>query len=117
MLLGLTLETLHGFKVQWYLSVANETRRFLFTLAHAHGVLLGLANIVFALSLKSVGTMSRAAAIASGLLMFGSILLPFGFLLGGVVVYGGDPSLFIALSPLGGLLLVLGMSAAASPMV
>ena len=117
MLLGLTLETLHGFKVQWYLSVANETRRFLFTLAHAHGVLLGLLNVVFALSLKSVGNVSRASTIASGLLVSGSLLLPFGFLLGGVVVYGGDPDLFIVLSPLGGLLLVLGLIAAASHMV
>ena len=117
MLLGLTLETLHGFKVQWYLSVANETRRFLWTLAHAHGVLLGVVNIVFALSLKAVGTVSRASTIASGLLLSGSFLLPFGFLLGGVVVYGGAPSLFIALAPLGGLLLALGMIAAASHMI
>ena len=52
-LLGLALETLHGFKIQWYLAMANETRRLLWTLAHAHGVLLGLLNVAYALSLRN----------------------------------------------------------------
>ncbi len=117
MLLGLTLEALHGFKVQWYLSVANETRRFLWTLAHAHGALLGLVNIAFALSLKAVGGADRRCSIASTLLLLGSILLPAGFILGGIVVYGGDPGLFIVLSPIGGALLVCGMALAASHVV
>lgn len=34
---GLGLETLHGLKVGWYLDVENETRRLMWTLAHAHG--------------------------------------------------------------------------------
>ena len=38
--LGVGLELLHGFKVGLYLDVGNETRRLLWTLAHAHGVLL-----------------------------------------------------------------------------
>lgn len=117
MVLGLTLETLHGFKVQWYLSVANETRRFLWTLAHAHGVLLGLLNIAFALSVRTVGGAGRSAAVASTLLMFGSLLLPAGFLLGGIVVYGGDPGLFILLSPIGGALLIGGVALAAAHVI
>ena len=52
-LLGLALELLHGFKIQWYLAVANDTRRLLWTLAHAHGVLLGVVNVVYALSLRT----------------------------------------------------------------
>ena len=44
-LLGLALEGLHGFKVAWYLE--HETRRMMWTLAHAHGVLLSLVVIVF----------------------------------------------------------------------
>jgi hypothetical protein len=32
--------------------------------------------------------------------------MPLGFLLGGVVIYGGDPGLPIVLAPLGGLFLV-----------
>src|SRR5690242_10928866 len=48
--LGLVLETLHGFKVQSYLNVVNETRRLMWTLAHAHGTLLALTNLGFAFS-------------------------------------------------------------------
>jgi len=117
MLLGLTLETLHGFKVQWYLSVANETRRFLWTLAHAHGVLVGLVNIAFALTLRALGGAGRAASIASTLVVCGSLLLPAGFLLGGIVVYGGDPGLFILLSPVGGALLIGGTTIAAAHVI
>src|SRR5688572_24062207 len=46
--LGLMLEALHGFKVQAYLNVMNETRRLMWTLAHAHGAMLGLAHLGFA---------------------------------------------------------------------
>ena len=46
--LGILLEALHGFKVGFYLNVGSETRRLMWTLAHAHGVLLGLANVAFA---------------------------------------------------------------------
>jgi len=117
MLLGLTLETLHGFKVQWYLSVANETRRFLWTLAHAHGVLLGVVNIVFALSLHVTATSGRLSETASKLLLFGSLLLPAGFLLGGVVIHGGDPGIFIVLSPVGGALVAVAMVLAAIALI
>ena len=109
MLLGLTLEALHGFKVQWYLSVAKETRRFLWTLAHAHGALLGLVNIAFALSLRAVGRLERTAMAASALILSGSVLLPAGFLLGGIVVYGGDPGIGVLLVPIGAVLLLLAL--------
>ena len=42
--LGFMLELLHGFKAGFYLDVSNETRRLMWTLAHAHGALLGLAS-------------------------------------------------------------------------
>src|SRR5262245_7865048 len=50
--MGLVLEGFHGFKVGFYLDVANETRRLLWTLAHAHGTLLALINIGFALTVR-----------------------------------------------------------------
>ena len=37
--LGIALESLHGFKIGWYLDVTNETRRYMFTLGHAHGTM------------------------------------------------------------------------------
>ena len=43
---GVTLEALHGFKVQAYL--ASEMRREMWRLAHAHGTLLGILCLVFA---------------------------------------------------------------------
>ena len=46
--LGLTLELFHGFKVSSYLDVSNATRRLMWTLAHAHGALLGLIHIATA---------------------------------------------------------------------
>jgi hypothetical protein len=107
--LGLVLELLHGFKLQWYLAVANETRRLLWTLAHAHGVLLGVLNVVYALSLRNFPVRGARLELVSVLLVAGSLCLPGGFLLGGIVVHGGDPNLFIALSPLGGALLVIAL--------
>ncbi|MFQ5696775.1 MAG: hypothetical protein ACE5IL_00630 [Myxococcota bacterium] len=107
--LGLTLETLNGFKVGWYLDLANATRRELWTLAHAHGVLLGLVNLAFAATLRAEGSRFSAAArsLASGALIAATVLMPAGFLLGGVVVFGGDPNPAILLVPPGALALIV----------
>src|SRR5207302_5676038 len=50
--LGGLLETLHGFKIGWYVDVGNEMRRLMFTLAHAHGTALALVNLVCRLLLE-----------------------------------------------------------------
>lgn len=105
LVLGIALEAMHGFKVGWYLDVSNETRRLMLRLAHAHGVLLGIVHIVFALTLRAGGAGERWQRIASPCLSAASILLPGGFLLGGIVIYGGDPGLGVLLVPLGALLL------------
>ncbi|MFO0688174.1 MAG: hypothetical protein U0900_05660 [Myxococcota bacterium] len=106
--LGTLLEGLHAFKLGLYLDVANETRRLLWTLAHAHGALLGLVNVAFATSLPklpSLGPGSRA--LASRTLVAGTLLLPAGFFLGGLFVYDGDPGLAVLLAPLGALLVLV----------
>ena len=107
MLLGLTLEALHAFKLGWYLDLAHETRRLMLRLAHAHGALLGLVQIGFALSWRhrrpAGPALERAASIA---LAAGSLLLPAGFFFGGLVVDGGDPNPAIVLSPVGALCVV-----------
>ena len=46
--LGAFLETLHGFKAGFYLDASSETRRLLWTLAHAHGALLSLVHLALA---------------------------------------------------------------------
>jgi hypothetical protein len=106
--LGLTLESLSGFKVAAYLDVSNETRRLLWRLAHAHGTLLGAINILFALTLRSAPQSAPAnVARISKALVGATLLLPIGFFLGGVVFYAGDPGIGVLLVPLGGVLLLV----------
>ena len=106
--LGIVLESLHGFKVGWYTEVANETRRHLWTLAHAHGTLLALVNLVFGLTLQARGAPSGARLrMGSRCLLAGSVLIPLGFLLGGAFIYAGDPGLGILLLPFGAALLLV----------
>ena len=106
-LLGLVLEGLHGFKVGLYLDVSNETRRLMWTLAHAHGTLLGLVHLAFAFSQPHLGaTPGSQLRQASVCLVGASVLLPGGFFLAGVRFYSGDPGLGIVLVPVGAVLLV-----------
>ena len=104
--LGLVLESLHGLKIGWYLDVPNSTRRLMWTLGHAHGTLLGLVNVAFGVSVQMLPDWNpKARDVASICLMMAAVLLPGGFLLGGIVVYGGDPGLGILLVPVGALAL------------
>lgn len=119
--LGVVLESLHGFKVGWYLNVSNETRRLMFTLAHAHGTLLALINIAFAVTtpLLTLWT-ARRRQLAGSCLLAASVLVPGAFLLGGLNVHAGDPGLGILLLPPGALLLFIAVfltarAAAAGP--
>ena len=100
--LGFALELLHGFKVGLYLDTSNDTRRLMWTLAHAHGTLLGLVHILFAISLRVFPTTaSSSLKTVSWCLAGASTLLPGGFFAGGVLFYDGDPGLGILLVPIG----------------
>lgn len=110
--LGLALEALHGFKLGWYLDAGTEMRRLMFTLAHAHGTLLALINLAAAFTLRGVPGCTVKPA-ASKALLGASLLLPLGFLLGGLVVYGGDPGPGVFLVPVGGLLLLYAIASIA----
>lgn len=103
---GLALETLHGFKVGAYLDASNETRRLLWTLAHAHGTLLGLVHLGFAATIRVAGLAPGRLRLASGALSAASLLLPGGFFLGGVQFYAGDPGIGVALVPVGAALTI-----------
>ncbi len=112
--LGLLLESFHGFKAGFYLDASNETRRLMFTLAHAHGTLFGLVHIAFALSLPALERLqSGRARLASRALVGGTILMPLGFLLGGLFVWEGDPGLPVLLAPVGGVLVLVSVLAIA----
>ena len=98
--LGLTLEALHGFKVRAYLDVSNETRRLMWTLAHAHGTLVGIVHVIVGLTLRSGAPPAPAhLRLTSNCLIGASVLLPGGFFLGGISFYSGDPGIGVILVP------------------
>lgn len=114
MTLGVLLEAFHAFKAGWYLEEQYEARRLLFTLAHAHGTLLGLVNIAFGLTVGRE-LAGRAIGTASRLLASGTVLLPAGFFLGGVYLYGSDPGLGALLAPVGAVAVLVAAALAALP--
>ncbi len=111
LLLGLVLETLHGFKVGAYLDVGNETRRLMWRLAHAHGTLLALVNIAYGLTVR--GAPLAAGSLVSPCLLGALVLIPLGFFGGGIVLHGADPGLAVLLVPAGAVALAVGVAGAA----
>jgi hypothetical protein len=107
--LGLGLESLHAFKIGAYLGVGNDTRRLMWTLAHAHGTLLAVVNVVYGLSLRTVPEISApSGGFVSVMLIGAGIVLPGGFFVGGIAFNGADPWPAAAvLIPVGGTLLLL----------
>lgn len=102
--LGLTLEALHALKVPIYLDA--PLRRELWTIAHAHGNLLGILCLVYANLAERSFSDEAVRRSLSLWLRIGAVLMPAGFLLGGVLNAEGDPSIGIALVPVGGLALL-----------
>ena len=107
---GLTLEALHGFKVRAFMQ--SDMRRELFRLAHAHGTMLGILCLVFAVLAERHVAKAARLSIAR-LVALGAVLMPLGFFLGGVLNSEGDPSLGIALVPVGAILLIAALVRAA----
>jgi|SRR5690606_25530687 len=114
-LLGGVLESMHGFKVDWYLAVGNETQRLLWRLAHAHGSFLSLVHLGFALTLPFCTPQASGPAtppkFASASLTSALLALPGGFLLGAFGGSGGDPGIGIVLVPFGLVMLVVAIIA------
>ena len=108
---GLTLEFLHLIKAPWYLEV--RIRRELWVLAHAHGALMALLCIAFAHSAAACLPDERKRALASRTLRVGAVLVPAGFFFGGIGNSESDPSLFIAATPLGALMVLHAVAAMA----
>lgn len=106
LVLGIALESLHALKLELYLGAGSETRRLLWTLAHAHGTLLSILNLVFALLLGGMQGEPARLALASRCFLGATLLLPGGFFLGGLGFHEGDPGLGVLLVPAGGVLLV-----------
>lgn len=98
---GLALETLHGFKATLYLE--DPVRRELWTLAHAHGTLMSAVCLLLALLAPRLALAPARARRADRLFAGAAVLLPAGFLLGGIGHSESDPSLAILLVPAGAL--------------
>ena len=98
---GLLVEGLIGFRSPALLD--DSVRREMFRLAHAHGTLLNLVLIIAAICarLELIGL----GEVASLGLRVAVVLLPLGFLLGGVWHFKDDPGIAIVLVPIGALLL------------
>src|SRR5690606_14647122 len=111
LLLGAALEALHAVKAGLYLDVGQETRRLLFRLAHAHGTLLALVNVLYGLTVRAAP--AAASPLSSGSLLAALVLLPAGFLIGGAFARSGDPGLGVILVPAGAAALAIGVFAAA----
>jgi hypothetical protein len=101
---GLVLELFHGIKLGPYL--LDPLRRELWTLAHFHGALLSVVNLAYVRWAEAPGLAVTTRVRASRALIAGSVLMPLGFLLGGLTHYEGDPGLGIFLAPIGALALV-----------
>ena len=69
--LGLGLEWLHASKAPWYLNEVASTRRSMLTLAHAHGMLLGMGHVAFALSLSHSSPFPRTDRVTGSSLSGG----------------------------------------------
>ncbi len=99
---GTLLEGLIGFRIPALLD--DPLRREMLRLAHAHGTLLNLLLIAAALCLRlDLIHLTRWSAIG---LRVAVVLLPLGFLIGGLWHFRDDPGLGIFLVPLGALLLL-----------
>jgi hypothetical protein len=108
--LGLTLEVLNGLKLGFLLDPEFHMRREMWRLAHAHGTLLSVVQLVFSGALaRGVLASRERAQLASKLLRGALVLMPLGFFLGGVAPSESDPWLGIWLVPVGGTLLLLGL--------
>lgn len=99
---GILIEGLIGFRTPAL--VDDLVRRDMFRLAHAHGTLLNLVLIAAAICARL--ELIRLGRFSSLGLRSAVILLPLGFLLGGVWHFKDDPGLGICLVPLGALLLL-----------
>ena len=84
-LMGLVLDSFHGFKQSFYVAEDVQLRRLLWMTSHGGGVVLGILNIAFAASLhrfstglvclrSSMGLIAANVAIPSGLFMAGLFL-------------------------------------------
>ncbi len=108
--MGIFLEALHAMKISWYLGPEYSARRLMWTLAHVHGTLFSILLVVLGFTGEKLG-MGRGEIKfqrASRFMQTGWVLVPAGFFLGGVQIFGGDPGWGIFLVPIGAMAMLIG---------
>jgi hypothetical protein len=110
--LGAVLEGLHALKSPLFVDAGRETTRMMLRLAHSHGTLAAVVNILYAFTLQARPKSARPVASAS--LLAALVLLPGGFFLGALWARGGDPGLGIVLVPVGALAMTIGAGVVAA---
>jgi hypothetical protein len=80
----------------------------MWTLAHAHGGMLGILCLVHGCLAPRLLSVRDGARVAAPL-RWAAVLMPLGFFAGGVLDHEGDPSLGILLVPCGGILLLVAL--------
>ena len=113
--LGAVLEGLHALKSPVFVDAGRETTRMMLRLAHSHGTLVAMVNILYALTLRARPSAAERP-FASASLLAALVLLPGGFFLGALFAHGGDPGLGIVLVPVGALAVTLGAGLVARAM-
>lgn len=98
---GLGLEAFHLFKTPFFLN--DPLRREFWVLAHAHGGLLAAVSLVVFLVADRLALEPSRARTLDRLIATGTLLVPLGFLLGGLWHSEADPGPLVALTPLGAL--------------
>ena len=101
-LFGILIEGFIGFRSPALLD--DSVRRDMFRLAHAHGTLLNLVLIAAAICARL--DLIRFRRVTSLGLRAAVVLLPGGFLLGGIWHFKDDPGVAILLVPVGAVLLL-----------
>lgn len=106
--LGIALEVLHAIKAPMLVDAGRETTRLLLRLGHAHGTLLSLINIAYALTVTIRPKLTTAKSVSPALLS-SLVLVPVGFTLGALWARGGDPGIGVALVPVGAVALMFAL--------
>ena len=102
--LGIFLETLWALRVDWFVNDIWYMRRLVWRLGHAHGTLFAMLHVLYAFTIRAYpGCLAGKRRLSSPCFIGASILMPGGFFLGGMFLYGqgGDPGVGIFLVPVG----------------
>jgi hypothetical protein len=109
MTMGLLLEGLLAFRSPLYLQ--DDVRREMFRLAHSHGGVLNLLLLAAAFYVRIYSPAIPVVALRA--MQAGAILMPAGFLFGGLWHYDTDPGPGVFFAPVGGLMVIFGVIAIA----